>query len=36
VTVFVALLLYLDARVRLEGYDLEVRAAGPSGGPWGL
>jgi hypothetical protein len=28
VTIFVALLLYLDARVRLEGYDLEVRARG--------
>jgi hypothetical protein len=26
VTVFVALLLHLDARIRLEGYDLEVRA----------
>jgi hypothetical protein len=28
VTIFVALLVYLDARVRLEGYDLEVRARG--------
>jgi hypothetical protein len=28
VTVFVALLVYLDARVRLEGYDLELRARG--------
>jgi hypothetical protein len=28
VATFAALLLYLDARVRLEGYDLEVRARG--------
>jgi hypothetical protein len=28
VTIFGALLLYLDARVRLEGYDLELRARG--------
>jgi hypothetical protein len=28
IAIFAALLLYLDARVRLEGYDLEVRARG--------
>jgi hypothetical protein len=28
IATFAALLLYLDARVRLEGYDLEVRARG--------
>jgi hypothetical protein len=32
VTVFVALLLHLDARIRLEGHDLAVRAGG-AGGP---
>ena len=32
VTIFAALLLYVDARVRLEGWDLELRAAPPA--PW--
>ena len=32
VVIFSVLLLYLDARVRLEGWDLEVRAQRP--GPW--
>jgi hypothetical protein len=32
VTVFAALLLYVDARVRLEGWDLQLRAQRPR--PW--
>jgi hypothetical protein len=32
VMVFAAMLLYADARARLEGWDLELRAASP--GPW--